>query len=85
MNIKEYLEKYGIPQTAFARRLQVNRNTIRDYMAGKYYPRPDIAKMIVEITDGQVTLEDIFNKKDSNENFSLPNSTLEPVDGMRSR
>ena len=60
MNIKDYLMHYGIPVTKFAERIGVNRNSVHGYIRGRMYPRPEVARRIVEFTRSEITLDDIY-------------------------
>lgn len=64
MELKEYLKKYGITKTGFARRMGVTYDTVINIINGKAYPSAKTAQKIVELTNGEVTFEDLFKKKE---------------------
>jgi len=65
MNIEDYLKKYGITKRGFARRLIITESALHKIIAGINSPRTTTAQKIVELTNGEVTFEDLFKKKES--------------------
>lgn len=60
MKLREYLEWKGLRQRAFARELGVSDAYISRLIAGQRKPRAKMALKIEAITDGAVTLRDLF-------------------------
>lgn len=58
MKIKDWLEKEGITQRAFAALVGVNYPSMSKYCSGKMKPRADKIKKIQDLTNGEVKLED---------------------------
>ena len=65
MTIGEYLSKYGMTKAGFARRLGITASNLHKIIAGINSPRTTTAQKIVELTNGEVTFEDLFKKKES--------------------
>ena len=65
MNIEDYLKKYAITKRGFARRLRITESALHKIIAGINSPRTTTAQNIVELTNGEVTFEDLFKKKES--------------------
>jgi hypothetical protein len=58
MTLKEYFKKYNIKLTHFAELHRISRFSINRYIKG-ISPRRDIAKLIVKVTNGEVTFKDL--------------------------
>jgi DNA transposition AAA+ family ATPase len=58
MNIKEYLEKYRICQTHFAKCYKISRPALSKYIQGAK-PSPKIAAKIHKATRGEVTFQEM--------------------------
>lgn len=60
MWIDEWLFKEGISASEMARRMGIDRAYLNKIITGKKTAGPKIAKLIVEITNGEVPLEEIL-------------------------
>jgi DNA-binding transcriptional regulator YdaS (Cro superfamily) len=60
MNIASYLEKHGLSQEQFAKKLGVSQGLIWQWINGRTKISPDRALRIEEATNGEVTREDLF-------------------------
>ena len=60
MTLKQYLERHGISQEAFAEKIGVKRLSVARYIHNGRVPRPAIAKRIVKATKGAVQLKDLY-------------------------
>jgi len=60
MNIRSYLEANSISQSAFARTIGVKQPTVHKWVHGLSLPDVRHARVIVEITKGTVTLNDMY-------------------------
>ncbi|MBF5060162.1 XRE family transcriptional regulator [Candidatus Neptunochlamydia vexilliferae] len=60
MLLKEYLETYGIKQTAFARRIGKSRHLIHLIVNKGHIPKGDVALLIEEATEGKVSKEEVL-------------------------
>lgn len=58
MDLKDYINKRGIPITKFARLVKVSAHTIHNILNG-YDMRLSIASRIEELTEGAVTCQDL--------------------------
>jgi DNA-binding XRE family transcriptional regulator len=64
MDLKEYLEKKHIIKKGFASELGVTEATLHNILSNRKKPSPKTAQKIVELTNGEVTFEDLFKKKE---------------------
>lgn len=64
MGIEEYLSKYGMTKRGFAKRLGITESALHKIIAGTNSPRRATAQKIVELTNGEVTFEDLFKRKE---------------------
>lgn len=64
MHLKEYLFKAGINQSEFARKLGVSRTHLTMIALGKSRPSPELAKKIMDETEGRVTVMELLFPKD---------------------
>ena len=60
MDIRSYLETNGISQSAFARTIGVKQPTVHKWVHGLSLPDVRHARVIVEITKGTVSLDDMY-------------------------
>ena len=65
MGIEEYLSKYGMTKRSFCKRLGVTESNLHKILSGKSYPTAKTAQKIVALTNGEVTFEDLFRKKEN--------------------
>lgn len=65
MELKEYLDKHYLTKRGFAKKLGVTDSTIHNFIAGRSHPTAKLAQKIVELTNGEVTFEDLFKKKEN--------------------
>ena len=68
MDLKKYLEEKMIIKRKFAQKVGITEATLHRIMSGTALPSGKTAQKIVELTNGQVTFEDLFKKKKKNEN-----------------
>jgi len=59
MNLKKYLEVYGISQTDAAKALGVHRKYFWRVVNGKISPGRKLAEKIIAFTDGEVRSDDL--------------------------
>ena len=65
MNLQEWFEKSGMKYTVFAKRINMNRTTVYFWLKGECVPSYRNYQKIKEVTNGDVTYEEIlheFNK-----------------------
>ena len=68
MKLADYLIKYDISPSAFARRARVrSRTTIHRYLKGQRRPSPEVILRIEKITKGEVTRKDFFQLRCRND------------------
>jgi len=60
MKLKDFLEKEGISNAEFAKRIGVSKMTISRYVRGEAIPKPDIMRRIVKDTKNKVTANDFY-------------------------
>ena len=60
MQLKDYLETYGITKTAFAKRVGKSRSLIHLIVHKGHIPKADVAAAIESITEGKVKKEEVF-------------------------
>ena len=63
MKLSEYLKNEGLTQEQFAKKLGKSQTLISAYCTGSMMPPRQTALKIVKITDGQVTLSDLWHTK----------------------
>lgn len=63
MKLLEYLKKSNLTQKEFSIRVGVTDAHINHILQGKKNPSIHLVQRIVKETDGQVTIEDLFNPK----------------------
>lgn len=61
MKLREYLNKNQITQQEFANSVGVARPFITLILSGKKNPSPHLMKIIEDVTNGEVTMQDLFN------------------------
>jgi predicted transcriptional regulator len=62
MELKKYLESRNIEIQEFAEMVGVTPCAISNYIGKRREPRPYIRRRIIEVTKGNVTLEDLLKK-----------------------
>lgn len=61
MKLSDYLAKKDLSYASFAKLIKVKgRMTVCRYANGMQYPRPEIARRIVAVTKGHVSLKDLY-------------------------
>jgi len=60
MKLSKYLSDNSIEQQDFAKLIRVTGATVSRYVTGQRRPRRAVAKRIERVTDGEVTLQDIY-------------------------
>ncbi len=63
MELKKYLESNYITKRGFAKKLGVTESTLYNIISGRAYPAAKVAQKIVELTNGEVTFEELFKKR----------------------
>ena len=61
MRLSEYLKKHKLTQKDFAEKVGVARPQITRIISKKRNPSPHLMKKIEEATEGEVTMQDLFN------------------------
>lgn len=64
MTMKEYLEMIG--DRAMAQRLGVSRRAVQSWRLGDRTPRPNMARRIIEVSEGKLDYSGIYEKVGSN-------------------
>lgn len=59
MTLQEYLEKHGITQAEFARRVGISDQTVCDFLAGRKAFSDETALKIEQATDGEIQFVDV--------------------------
>jgi DNA-binding transcriptional regulator YdaS (Cro superfamily) len=65
MTLSDYLDKTKQTQTEFAKKLGKSQQLVSGYCTGALIAPRDTALKIVEISNGAVTLEDLWHMKKS--------------------
>lgn len=60
MNLKDYLQKNGLSQRAFAMKINMSRTTLSNFLQKKQRLGRIIAKRIYEETKGKVSLKELL-------------------------
>jgi predicted transcriptional regulator len=60
MDLKTYLKSRRLTIKEFAKLIKVSGPAVSNYICKKRKPRIHIAKKIIEVTNGKVTLEDLL-------------------------
>ena len=60
MKLAEYLKKEKLTQEDFAKRIGVVPQSVSNYVTGMSVPKRAVAKKIIEVTCGEVSLADIW-------------------------
>lgn len=60
MNVADYIKASGCTQEEFAARAGLAQSNVSRIVNGKQKPDPDTAVQIVVVTEGQVTLNEIY-------------------------
>lgn len=63
MKLKEYFQKNHLSQAAFARKIGISRAYLCNILKGNRTPSLPLAKIIQDSTEGDVSLDDLFNPK----------------------
>lgn len=75
MLLKDYLAAVGETVDQFAARANESPHTIGKLVRGERFPRVELARRIVTITDGRVTADDLLAAA---ENFRAKQDDAEP-------
>lgn len=82
MRLEEYLDEYGIPMTAFAKKIGVCAATVNSILKSPRDGRLSISLKIEDVTKGQVTCRELISpalakklnlKKTGNEHYDNKN------------
>jgi len=60
MLLKEYLEKYGVTKTSFAKRIGKSRHLVHLIVNKGHIPKADVAVRVEEATEGKVSKEEVL-------------------------
>lgn len=60
MKFVDYLEREKLTYAEVAAHLYCTKNTIYRIARGIHFPKPSLAKMIEELTNGEVTTEELY-------------------------
>jgi transcriptional regulator with XRE-family HTH domain len=63
MTIIEYLKEKSMSQREFADVCGITQSTLSNYIHGKKIPRPKMARLIEQMTDGMVKAKDLLVAK----------------------
>jgi len=66
MNLRAYLKKHGLSQSAFAGKIGVTQGAVGHWVTGRHPVTPKWASRIVSKTRGEVTLHDIYPRRRRN-------------------
>lgn len=75
MKLIDYAEREKLTLEEIAAHLDLHKNTIYRIAKEIHYPKPSVAKLIEEFTNGEVTVEDLYSNK--------PRKTLCPYCGHK--
>lgn len=64
MHLKDYLLKYRISLTEFARRVGISNRSLWHYLAGRRVPYQKTAELIEKESDGLITVAELRGKDD---------------------
>lgn len=67
MTIEEYIVRKNLTQRDFASIVGVSQPAVHAWINGKKHPAPWHARKIVEVTQGQVTFEDLYKHQPKGE------------------
>lgn len=62
MTLEAYLVKHGLTFSEFARRVETHPEQIRRYVKAGRIPRPKTMALITEVTGGEVTATDFYER-----------------------
>jgi DNA-binding XRE family transcriptional regulator len=62
MKLDKWISKNGYTKQSFGKLVNVSRIAINRYISGERDPRPDVARDIVRVTNGGVTLDDLYGR-----------------------
>lgn len=65
MDLEDYIDLKGVKKKYFAKQLGITPQALSKIVSGKGAPRKKTAQKIVELTNGEVTFEDLFKEKES--------------------
>jgi len=60
MKLDEYLKKEKLTQEEFAKKIGVVPQSVSNYVNGASFPKRDVARRIIEVTCGEVSLADLW-------------------------
>ena len=61
MDLKNYLKIHSLPQEKFASLLGISQPHLSNILKGRKSPSIQLAKRINDVTNGKVSLDDLFN------------------------
>ena len=61
MKLAEYLKKHNLTHEEFAEKIQVSRPLVTRLLNKTRNPSAHLMKLIEDVSDGEVTMQDLFN------------------------
>lgn len=61
MDLRDYIEKHGIP--ACSEKWGVSARRVKSYRYGERQPKPRLAKVMVEMSGGELSLAEIYSEE----------------------
>jgi DNA-binding XRE family transcriptional regulator len=61
MNLEEYLKKHSLTRKEFGKMIGVSQPYVTSIIGGKRNPSLALMRRIMKTTNGEVTIEDLFN------------------------
>ena len=65
MQLWDYLQRHGLTQVEFAKRIGVGKNTVYRYTTGERFPNKRVMRRITDETKGKVTASDFMKLMES--------------------
>ena len=62
MKLKDYLKREKLSQAEFSKKIKVSRPHVNQLVKGSRNPSFPLAKLIEKVTNGDVSLNDLYNK-----------------------
>ena len=59
MHIRDYLDKYGLSQEAFAKMLGLSQGAVHFWVSGRFRVSAENARLIERVTGGEITAADL--------------------------
>ena len=65
MQLRDYLQRHGLTQAEFAKRIGVEKLAVYRYLAGSRFPNKRVMQRITDETKGKVTASDFMKLMES--------------------